>query len=112
VVPLTDVAREVCLRLREKHPQGPLFRTPRGLHWDKHRLANTVRHYAKQAGLEGRFMAYSARHTRTTTRLEAGVSDVDVAAIMGNTPAVIHKNYSHVTARVERLRDIVNKHSK
>jgi integrase len=110
-VHLTEAAREVCVRLKLKHPEGPLFRTPTGLPWTKHRLANMVLHYAKRAGLKGRFMAYSARHSRTTALLESGVSDVDVAAIMGNTPSIIHRNYSHVAARYDRLRDIVNRHS-
>ena len=111
VVPLTDTAREVCARLKLKHPDGPLFRTPTGLPWNKNRLANMVLHYAKRAGLKGRFMAYSARHSRTTTLLESGVSDVDVAAIMGNTPSIIHRNYSHLAARYDRLCGIMNQHS-
>lgn len=111
IVPLPDAARDVCVRLREKRPAGPLFLTARGLPWNKLRLANTVRHYAKRAGLEGRFMAYSCRHSRATSLLEAGVADHDVAALLGNTPAVIHKNYSHVAARVGRLLDLANKHA-
>jgi integrase len=108
VVPLTDVAREIVLRLVIKYPFGPLFRTPTGLPWTDLRLANTVLHYAKRAGLKGRFTAYSCRHTRATTLLEAGHSDTDVAAILGNTPGVIHRNYSHIAAKVDRLRELLN----
>jgi integrase len=111
IVTLTDAAREVCLRLKLKHPNGPLFRTPRGMAWNKHRLANVILHYAKRAGLKGRFMAYSARHTRITEWLEAGMNDTDAAALAGNTPGIIAKNYSHVAARVNRLRELVNRHS-
>lgn len=112
VVPLTDAAREVVLKLIDKNPTGPIFRTPTGLPWTELRLANTVLHYAKRAGLRGRFTAYSCRHTRATALLEAGHSDTDVAAILGNTPGVIHKNYSHVAAKVNRLRDILNRSRK
>jgi integrase len=111
IVPLPDAARTVCQRLKQERPTGPLFRTPQGLPWNKHRLANLILHYAKRAGLEGRFMAYSCRHSRATALLEDGVSDSDVAGIMGNTPQVIHRNYSHVYARVERLREIANRHA-
>jgi integrase len=90
-VQLPNKAREICVRLRLKRPEGPLFLTPTGLPWTATRLASTVLYYAKRAGLEGRFMAYAARHTRTTQLLEAQLSDTDVAAIMGNTPAVILK---------------------
>ena len=111
-VPLTDAAKEIVERLAEKYPEGPLFRTPTGLPWTDLRLANTVLHYAKQAGLQGRFTAYSCRHTRATALLEAGHTDTDVAAILGNTPGVIHKNYSHVAAKVNRLRDLLNRSRK
>ena len=96
----------------DRHPTGPLFRTPTGLPWTAVRLANVVLHYAKQAGLEGRFTAYSCRHTRATALLEAGHTDTDVAAILGNTPGVIHRSYSHVAAKVNRLRDLLNKSRK
>jgi integrase len=112
VVPLTDRAKEICLRLSMINPTGPLFRTPKGLTWTDTRLANTVLHFTKRAGLQGRFTAYSCRHTRATALLEAGHSDTDVAAILGNTPGVIHKNYSHVAAKVNRLRDMLNGNTK
>lgn len=108
VVPLTDAARDVVLRLVDVYPDGPIFRTPTGLPWSDVRLASTVLHYAERAGLKGRFSAYACRHTRATALLEAGHTDTDVAAIMGNTPGVIHKNYSHVAAKVNRLRDLLN----
>ncbi|WP_020474146.1 tyrosine-type recombinase/integrase [Zavarzinella formosa] len=109
VVPLTDAAKEICLGLARKRPEGELFRSPTGLPWTDVRLATLIMHYAKRAGLEGRFTAYSCRHTRATTLLEQGHSDSDVAAILGNTPGVIHRNYSHVAAKTNRLRDLLNK---
>lgn len=112
VVPLTDAARDIVQRLTAENPVGPIFRTPTGLPWTELRLASTVLHYAKRAGLQGRFTAYSCRHTRATALLEAGHTDTDVAAILGNTPGVIHKNYSHVAAKVNRLRDLLNKSRK
>ncbi len=112
MVPLTDNAKEIVKRLIEKHPDGPIFRTPTGLPWTEVRLANTVLHYAKRAGLKGQFTAYSCRHTRATVLLEQGLGDTDVAAILGNTPGVIHRNYSHVAAKVNRLRDLLNQSRK
>jgi integrase len=112
LVPLTDAARDVVRRLAAQYPDGPLFRTPTGLPWTAVRLANTILYYADQVGLKNRFTAYSCRHTRATALLEAGHTDTDVAAILGNTPAVIHRNYSHVAAKVNRLRDILNRSRK
>ena len=112
VVPLTDAARAVVHRLAGEYPEGPIFRTPTGLPWTDLRLANTVLHYARRAGLKGRFTAYSCRHTRATALLEQGHSDTDVAAIQGNTPGVIHRSYSHVAAKVNRLPDLLNQSRK
>jgi integrase len=102
VIPLPPKARDIVLRLASRFPQGPLFRTANGLPWTAVRLANIIRHYAKRAGLKGRFTAYGCRHSRITSLLEAGVNPTDVAAIVGNTPDVIHRHYSHVSANVER----------
>ena len=65
--------------------------------------------YAKRAGLDGKFTAYSCRHTRITRLLEQGMSQTDVAAFMGNSPGVIHKNYSHVSANTKRLLGLLEK---
>ena len=107
VVPLPPAAREVVAKLKARYPEGKLFRTARGMDWTDHRLANTVGHYAKRAGLGGRFTPYSCRHTRATVLLEQGMSAGDVAAILGNTPAIIHRNYSHVSANTDRLLNLM-----
>lgn len=103
VIPLPEKARVIVLRLAARYPHGPLFRTSTGLPWSDVRLATLIGHYAKRAGLRGRFTAYSCRHSRITSRLEAGMNPTDVAALAGNTPSVIDRNYSHVSANTERL---------
>jgi integrase len=108
---LSDAAREVCIRLRERRPSGPLFRTARGLPWNGNRLSNTARYYAKKAGLKGRFVPYSARHSRATALLVAGETVETVSAILGNTPAQVASNYSHVAEAGSYLREKLNRHS-
>jgi integrase len=107
IVPLTDRAREIVLRLAEENPTGPLFRTPRGLPWTASRLGNTVRNYAKKVGLEGKFIAYSARHTLATVLLQAGRTSSEVASVLGNTPKVVERNYSHIAAQAKTLREVL-----
>lgn len=109
VVPLPGQAREVVARLAKAHPTGPLFRNSAGKGWASQNIYDTTARYAAKAGLGDRFTPYSCRHTRATRLLEAGVSDVDVAAILGNSPAVIHRHYSHVTARMGRLVDAMER---
>ncbi len=103
VVPLPSPAHDIVAKLKVRYPTGRLFRTSRGMDWDAGRLSNIVRHYAKRAGLTGRFTPYSCRHTRATVLLEQGMSPNDVAAVLGNSPGVVQKNYSHVSANTARL---------
>ncbi|MFO0849051.1 MAG: tyrosine-type recombinase/integrase [Gemmataceae bacterium] len=107
VVPLPGPAADVVARLVAKYPTGPLFRTPTGLEWTATNLATLVAHYAKRAGLDGRFTPYSCRHSRATHLLESGASLTDTAAILGNTPGVVDRNYSHVRANTDRLLGIM-----
>lgn len=111
IVPLTDRAKDIVLRLARERPEGPLFLSPRGQPWTPTLLANTIRHYAKRSGLEGRFIAYSARHSVATELLEAGNTAVEVAAVLGNTAQVVERNYSHVAARAARQRDLLKRRS-
>ena len=110
IVPLTGKARAVLDKLvvGKAHDQL-VFRTPKGLPWTKTRLACLVLYYARKVGLQGRLSAYSCRHSLATRLLLDGVPDVDVAAILGNTPAVLHRHYSHVAADSERLRRILER---
>jgi integrase len=112
VVPLSNVALDVCKKLAARHPTGPLFRTAKGQPWDAVNLATRIGHYTKKAGLEGRFMAYASRHTKATQMLERGELDHDVAAFLGHSsPAPLHRHYSHLGARIKRFTDMANKHS-
>jgi integrase len=107
IVPLTPRAREIVLRLAREHPEGLLFRSPRGLTWTASLLANTIRNYATKVGLNGRFVAYSGRHTLATELLGDGRTSTEVAAVLGNTPKVVERNYSHVATQAARLCDLL-----
>lgn len=108
-VPLSDRAREIVLRLVKEHPTGPLFLSPRGSPWTASLLANTIRNYAKKVGLEGRFVAYSARHSLASDLLEEGNTSAIVAALLGNTARIVDRNYSHLAAEVKQLRPLLNR---
>jgi integrase len=60
----------------------------------------------KAANLPPSFTLYSYRHEAHTAYLEAGGSIDDLAAIMGNTPQVIRRHYSHLTDNPQRLRNL------
>ena len=109
IVPLTPCAAEIVQRLAKEHPEGPLFRSPRGLKWTASRLASNIRNYAEKVGLKGRFVAYSARHSLATELLEDGRTSTEVAAVLGNTPKVVERNYSHVATKAFTLCDLLSR---
>jgi integrase len=104
VVPLTPKAYEVCVRLADRYPEGPLFRTRRGLPWTSNRLARSVYKLTRRTGVKA--IAYGYRHTRATELLLCGTPDAEVAAILGHTnTAMLYKHYSHLSNKMEKLRD-------
>jgi integrase len=102
LVPMTPAVEEICRRLAERHPTGPLYRSPTGKPWDAVRMAKAferLRHQLTRLGVDvpRQFFAYSMRHTRLTELLAAGVSESQVAAIAGHKgTAMLHLHYSHL----------------
>lgn len=112
IIILTGEALELVKRLVEKHPTGPIFRTikQRGCagnkEWNTYNTYRRIRTLRRKIGLPRTFVLYSYRHTYATAWLKAGRSIDDLAALLGNTPAVIRRNYSHLCDDRERLRKI------
>jgi integrase len=111
IVPLPPVIVELSKKLAEKYPEGPLFRTARGVAWNPQKLASRILWYKKKLGVD--VIAYGYRHTVATELLEAGVPDAQVAAILGQSnTAMIYKHYSHLGSKINSLRDILTEHTK
>ena len=61
-----------------------------------------------RAGLKA--IAYGYRHTFATDALARGVPDAQVAELLGHSgTAMLHKHYSHLTARSQVLRDALGR---
>ena len=103
------MAAAVVARLAAGRADGPLFRNSHGRRWGENYFSRTLRKFTVPLGMGGRFTPYSCRHSRATEMLEQGMPDVDVAAVLGNSPAVIHRHYSHVAAKAGRLADLLNR---
>jgi integrase len=109
VVLLPPAALEVVLRLASIHPDGPLFRDTKGKPLSPDRLRNWVFKARRRLGL-GRVMPYSYRHTFATDALAAGVPDAQVAELLGHSgTGMLHRHYSHLTARARELRGALEK---
>lgn len=97
-------AMEVLARQRERHGAGYLFRHCRGEPFSSVHLTVRVWGLSKKVGV--RFFAYGFRHAFATDALAAGVPDVHVASLLGHAnTTMLHKNYSHLTARTGLLKD-------
>lgn len=81
--------------LVSKNRKGPLFLTRKGVPWNMMAIMRRAWAIREKTGLS-QFTAYSYRHTYATTWLERGGSVDILAEVMGNTPAVIRKHYSHL----------------
>jgi integrase len=97
---LPPPAAEVVARLASLHPAGPLFYGPKGRPWSATMLSKAVGRAGKRAGLGGRFVGYSLRHTLGTRIVTAGGTLEMAAAVLNNTPAVVARNYNHARSDV------------
>jgi integrase len=111
VIHLTPEVVELCLVLARRHPTGPLFRRSSGKPFPPaYYLARLVRQLRRRLGLRDAITPYSLRHTFATDALAAGVPDAQVAELLGHTgTAILHKHYSHLTARARALRDALGR---
>jgi integrase len=113
IVPLTEELVELCKRLAEQHPEGPLFRTRRGKKWTSKEIYKRIWRWRKILMARGhampeRIYPYCYRHQLATDLLENGESDTLVAATLGHKGTrVLHENYSGVTAKSKSVRDLL-----
>lgn len=113
VVPLTDVAFELCKRLSKLHQDGPLLRNSEGNPWKPYaikewfkRLDGTRYKSGQDKRIPFRTSAYVIRHTWATEALERGVDAVTVANIMGHKDVTtLMKVYQHLKKKQEYLRE-------
>ena len=111
IIFLNGEALELVKELVKKYPEGPLFRTRErkrcpSSKWTEDTIHKRIRRLRKKMGLPAAFSLYSYRHELHTAYLEAGGGIDDLAAIMGNTPQVIRRHYSHLTDNPQRLRKL------
>ena len=98
---------------RAKYKTGLLFRNRSGREFKAGTLMARMRRLRLRVGVRGDVVSYSTRHTFATRALESGVSDSDVAALMGHSSTtMIHRFYSHLTANSQRLKEVAAKINK
>lgn len=85
----------------DRDPNSPVFKAPRGGMIDAHNFLNRAwTTILTSLPMEYRCQ-YCTRHTFITNCLEAGVSVVQVAKWVGNSPEVIMKHYAGIIKNVD-----------
>jgi integrase len=110
IIFLSGESLDIVRELAAEHPTGYLFRPSRKPNrgrgrgkWVHHTICAYFKIIRDKVGLP-RLTAYSYRHTFATAWLEQGKSVDVLAGLLGNTPAVIRKHYSHLLGDTSNLR--------
>lgn len=101
--PLIPPMFELCRRLAEAHPTGPLFRNAKGGPWTENAVRCRMRRLRRRLGIAG-VTAYTYRHSFATDALERGVPLADVAALMNHKDVRTTMGYNHLGKRRDHLR--------
>jgi integrase len=105
VIFFTGPALDMMRQLVRERPSGPLFRNRRGTAWRVGKLDERFQRLRDKFGAKV-VTPYSYRHTWITNALNAGMPMVHVAELVGNTPEIIARHYSHVDANKKHLRGL------
>ncbi len=103
VIFFTGEALKVLRRLAGEHRTGPLFLSREGNPLNDHAVCSIFTQLRKKVDAP-KLTAYSYRHTLATNWLMSGRSIDKLAEILGNSPEVIRRHYSHRCAHREELK--------
>jgi integrase len=100
---LTPETSALLSGLANQYPTGPLLRNTRGEPWSEKALVKAMIATRQRAGIRDA-ICYGYRHTFATDALANGVPDAQVAELLGHSgTAMLHRHYSHLTARSQVL---------
>jgi site-specific recombinase XerD len=110
VIYLTAKVVQMCQELSKVRPNGPLFLNTVGTPWNAQNVFAALKYLTQRCGLN-HVIAYGlGRHSFATDALSNGVADAQVAALLGHqNTAMLHKHYSHLTARSQVLREALGR---
>lgn len=103
VIYITPAAEKIIRDALASNDGGPLFRNSIGNPWSRESLGRVVRTARDRAGVSAATVPYALRHNWATTALESGVPTADVAQLMGNSPEIVARVYSHLGERRAHL---------
>ena len=99
---------DLCRRLAERYPKGPLFRNSDGEPWNRNSVRCRFRRLRERLKAEGvdlsKVGAYTFRHSFATDALERGLGLADVAALMNHADIRTTSHYAHLQQRRSHLK--------
>jgi integrase len=109
-IPMTGPMMELCQRLCERHPTGPIFRTLQEHPWTSSNIQRCLSRLHKRLGLQRRVIPYGYRHTAATELLLEDMPPVHVATVLGHkdTDMVFH-HYGHLVEKTKALAERMDK---
>jgi integrase len=111
IVYLTPAMVELTKRLMTLHPDGPLFRGPRGKNpFTRNGIRCRFRRLRKKLPHLKGLIAYAYRHSFATDALVNGVGIAQVAELLGHTSTeMVMRHYSHIAGNVGHMREAATK---
>ena len=111
IVYLTSAMAELTGRLMEKHPDGPLFRGPRGAKpFTRNGIRCRFRRLRQKLPHLKGLIAYAYRHSFATDALVNGVGIAQVAELLGHTSTeMVMRHYSHIAGKIDHMREAAMK---
>ncbi len=111
VIYLTPTMVEMTRKLSAEHPEGPLFRGPRGKKaFTRNGIRCRFRELRKKLPHLAGVVAAAYRASFATDALENGVGVAQVSELLGHTTTeMVMKHYSMLSQRVQHLRDMALK---
>lgn len=113
VIPLTEALAATLRPLAARYAEGPILRNTRGEPWTENAVNTQMRRLRgrlERAGKETpELVPYSLRHLFATDALDSGVPLATLATMMGNSPEIIMKRYSHLIERPDHILEALDR---
>jgi len=108
VVYLTDTALQICIRLAEANPDGPLFRNRDSAPWTRFAVSLVFSRMKKHIGKK--YALVDFRHSFATRSLQSGVDPVTLSILLGHADGtMLCRVYAHVDQDAGHLRTALTK---
>src|SRR4029077_2162266 len=102
---------EITRGLVQQHPDGPLFRGPRGGRpFTKRGICSRFQRLRQKLPHLKDAIAYDSRASFTTEALQNGVGVAQVAELLGHQSTdMVMKHYSHIREQTDYMRQVAEK---